>query len=57
MGRRGARQGQRVGQAAEVTKIQGLIQSLADDVAAKRAIAQQRSDEFYVAQQAYFDAA
>ena len=42
---------------AEVTKIQGLIQGLADDVAAKRAIADQRSDEFYVAQQAYFDAA
>nr|BFF09356.1 hypothetical protein GCM10025699_06590 [Microbacterium flavescens] len=43
--------------AAEVTRIQNLIQALADDVAAKRALAEQVADEFYVAQQEYFDAA
>jgi murein DD-endopeptidase MepM/ murein hydrolase activator NlpD len=42
---------------AEVTRIQGLIKALAADVAAKQAIAEQRSNELYVAQQAYFDAA
>ncbi len=42
---------------AEVTKIEGLIKALADDVAAKRALAEEASDAFYVAQQAYFDAA
>lgn len=42
---------------AEVTRIQGLIKALADDVAAKKALAQQAADEFYVAQQEYFDAA
>ncbi len=42
---------------AEVTKIQGLISGLAADVSAKRAIADQLSGEFFVAQQAYFDAA
>ncbi|MFK4806940.1 coiled-coil domain-containing protein, partial [Microbacterium sp. ZW CA_36] len=43
--------------AAEVTKIQQLIAGLEADVAAKQQIAQQLADEFYVAQQAYFDAA
>ncbi|MGA7147033.1 MAG: M23 family peptidase, partial [Microbacterium sp.] len=43
--------------AAEVAKIQGLIAALAQEVADKRALAQVASDEFYVAQQEYFDAA
>ncbi|MFK4835435.1 coiled-coil domain-containing protein, partial [Microbacterium sp. ZW T2_14] len=43
--------------AAEVTRIQDLIAGLEADVAAKNQIAQQLGDEFYVAQQAYFDAA
>ncbi|MFE7845350.1 peptidoglycan DD-metalloendopeptidase family protein [Microbacterium sp. NPDC057407] len=42
---------------AQVTKIQGLIRALADDVAAKKAAAEQAAGEFYVAQQEYFDAA
>ncbi|KRB37178.1 peptidase M23 [Microbacterium sp. Root180] len=42
---------------AQVTKIQGLIAALADDVAAKQALAEQAATEFYVAQEAYFDAA
>ncbi|MHC3000180.1 peptidoglycan DD-metalloendopeptidase family protein [Microbacterium sp. HJ5] len=42
---------------AEITKIQNLIKALADDVAAKKAAAEQAADEFYVAQQEYFDAA
>ncbi len=42
--------------AAEVTKIQGLIESLKAEVAAKQAAAEKASDEFYVAQQEYFDA-
>lgn len=42
---------------AEIIKIEGLIKALAEDVAAKRALAQEASDAFYVAQQAYFDAA
>lgn len=43
--------------AAEVTRIQGIIKALADEVAAKRAAAEKAADEFYVAQQDYFDAA
>ena len=43
--------------AAEVSKIEGLIKALTDDVAAKNAIAVQASDAFYAAQQAYLDAA
>ena len=43
--------------AAEITKIQGLIAGLEAEVVTKRQLAQQASDEFYVAQQAYFDAA
>ena len=43
--------------AAEVTRIQQLIAGLEADVAAKKQIAQQLADEFYVAQQEYFDAA
>ncbi|WES63856.1 peptidoglycan DD-metalloendopeptidase family protein [Microbacter sp. GSS18] len=43
--------------AGEVTRIQGLIESLKADVAAKQAAAEKASDEFYEAQQAYFDAA
>lgn len=43
--------------AAEVANIQQLIAGLEADVAAKKQIAQQLADEFYVAQQAYFDAA
>ncbi|MGU3646451.1 peptidoglycan DD-metalloendopeptidase family protein [Microbacterium sp. C23T] len=43
--------------AAEITKIQELIAGLEADVAAKQQVAQQMADEFYVAQQAYFDAA
>ncbi|MGZ0712028.1 M23 family metallopeptidase (plasmid) [Coraliomargarita sp. W4R53] len=43
--------------ASEIQRIQALIQNLADDVAAKRALAEAAADEFYVAQQAYFDAA
>ena len=42
---------------AEIQRIKGLIQALADDVAAKREAAETAADEFYVAQQAYFDAA
>lgn len=42
---------------AQVTRIQGLIKALADDVAAKRAAAEQAATEFYVAQEAFFDAA
>jgi murein DD-endopeptidase MepM/ murein hydrolase activator NlpD len=43
--------------AAEVTRIQQLIAGLAQEVADKKALAQQAADEFYVAQQEYFDAA
>lgn len=43
--------------AAEISKIQGLIAGLETEVATKRQLAQQASDEFYVAQQQYFDAA
>jgi murein DD-endopeptidase MepM/ murein hydrolase activator NlpD len=43
--------------AAEITRIQELIAGLEADVAAKQQVAQQMADEFYVAQQAYFDAA
>ncbi|MBW9111847.1 peptidoglycan DD-metalloendopeptidase family protein [Microbacterium ureisolvens] len=43
--------------AAEITKIQELIAGLEADVAAKQQVAQQMADEFYVAQQEYFDAA
>ena len=41
----------------EVTRIEGLIQSLTAEVERTQAEAQRLSDEFYVAQQAYFDAA
>ncbi|WP_127818858.1 peptidoglycan DD-metalloendopeptidase family protein [Microbacterium sp. CPCC 204701] len=43
--------------AAEIAKIQGLIAGLETEVATKRQLAQQASDEFYVAQQEFFDAA
>ncbi|GAA1921383.1 hypothetical protein GCM10009775_12270 [Microbacterium aoyamense] len=43
--------------AAQVTRIRGLISALTDDVAAKNLIAEQTADAFYVAQQAYFEAA
>ena len=39
----------------EVTRIEGLIQSLTAEVERTQAEAQRLSDEFYVAQQAYFD--
>lgn len=42
--------------AAEVQRIQGLIQALTQKVADTQAAAQVASDEFYVAQQTYFDA-
>ncbi|KJQ53381.1 M23 family metallopeptidase [Microbacterium sp. SA39] len=42
--------------AAEVTRIEGLIQALTQKVAETQAAAQVASDEFYVAQQAYFAA-
>lgn len=42
---------------AQVTKIQGLIKALADDVAAKNALSEQAATEYYAAQEAYFDAA
>ncbi|MFS0912050.1 M23 family metallopeptidase [Microbacterium sp. 179-I 3D2 NHS] len=42
--------------AAEVTRIEGLIQSLTQKVAETQAAAQVASDEFYAAQQAYFAA-
>jgi murein DD-endopeptidase MepM/ murein hydrolase activator NlpD len=43
--------------AAEVARIQGLIQGLQADVANKQAIAQQLGDAYFQAQQDYFDAA
>lgn len=43
--------------AAEIDRIKGLIAGLEADVASKRAIAQQLADEYYVAQQAYLEAA
>ena len=43
--------------AAEVTRIQGLIQSLTADVQRTRALAEQAADTFYTAQQKYFVAA
>ncbi|WP_439594253.1 M23 family metallopeptidase [Microbacterium sp.] len=43
--------------AAQVTKIEGLIKALTDDVAAKNLIAEQTADAYYVAQQAYLEAA
>lgn len=42
---------------AEIARIQGLIQGLQADVAAKQAAATQAGDAFYKAQQDYFDAA
>lgn len=42
---------------AEVTRIQGLIKSLTDNVAATQAIADQRADEWYTAQEEFFAAA
>jgi murein DD-endopeptidase MepM/ murein hydrolase activator NlpD len=42
---------------AEVTRIQGLISAMQADVANKQAIAKQKGDEFFTAQQAYYDAA
>ena len=42
--------------AAEVQRIQGLIQSLTGEVERTRALAQQAADAFYAAQQDYFDA-
>ncbi len=43
--------------AAEVTRIQGLIASLQAEVERTQQVAEQRADEFYEAQQAFFDAA
>jgi len=43
--------------AAEVSKIEGLIRNLQNEVARTQAEAKRTSDEFYEAQQAYFDAA
>lgn len=42
--------------AAEVQRIQGLIQSLTGDVARTRTAAEQAAGAFYTAQQEYFDA-
>ncbi|WP_438354684.1 peptidoglycan DD-metalloendopeptidase family protein [Microbacterium sp. CJ88] len=42
--------------AAEVQRIQGLIQSLTGEVTRTRAIAEQAAGAFYTAQQEYFDA-
>jgi murein DD-endopeptidase MepM/ murein hydrolase activator NlpD len=42
--------------AGEISRIQGLIESLKADVAAKQAAAKKAADEFYVAQQEFFDA-
>lgn len=41
----------------EITRIEGLIQSLTSEVERTQAEAQRLSDEFYAAQQAFFDAA
>ncbi|GAA5033891.1 peptidoglycan DD-metalloendopeptidase family protein [Microbacterium fluvii] len=43
--------------AAEVSRIEGLISGLQSEVARTQALAEQAADEFYDAQQAYFDAA
>ncbi|WP_439591197.1 peptidoglycan DD-metalloendopeptidase family protein [Microbacterium sp.] len=43
--------------AAQVSRIQGLIAALTEDVAAKNLVAEQTADAFYVAQQAYLEAA
>ncbi|GAB3603063.1 peptidoglycan DD-metalloendopeptidase family protein [Microbacterium aureliae] len=40
----------------QIAEIQNLIQSLKADVAAKQAAAEKAADEFYVAQQEFFDA-
>ncbi|WP_243230911.1 peptidoglycan DD-metalloendopeptidase family protein [Microbacterium sp. CIAB417] len=42
---------------AEIQRIETLIAQLQADVAAKQAIADQKSQEYFTAQQAYFDAA
>lgn len=42
---------------AEIQRIETLISQLQADVAAKQAIAEQKSQEYFTAQQAYFDAA
>lgn len=42
--------------AKEVSRVEGLIQALADNVNATRAVAEQRAAEFFAAQQAFFDA-
>ena len=42
---------------AEIQRIQTLIAQLQADVASKQAIADQKSQEYFTAQQAYFDAA
>ncbi|MDL9978240.1 M23 family metallopeptidase [Microbacterium sp. ASV49] len=42
---------------AEVTRIQGLIQGMQADLAAKQAAAQQAGDEYFTAQQNYYEAA
>ena len=43
--------------AGEVTRIQGLIKSLTDNVAATQAVADQRANEWYAAQEDFFEAA
>lgn len=42
--------------ASEIARIEQLIADLQADVANKQAVAKQKSDEFYAAQQAFFDA-
>ncbi|PKI90699.1 peptidase M23 [Actinomycetales bacterium SN12] len=43
--------------ASEITRIEALIQQLTDEAAAAEAAARKAGDEFYAAQQAYFDQA
>ncbi|TQJ30639.1 murein DD-endopeptidase MepM/ murein hydrolase activator NlpD [Microbacterium sp. SLBN-146] len=43
--------------AAEVKRIEGLIQALTDDVALKQQLAEQAADELFIAQQEYNEAA
>jgi murein DD-endopeptidase MepM/ murein hydrolase activator NlpD len=49
--------GNEAAKAAEIARIQNLIAGLENEVATKRQLAQQASDDFFVAQQDYFDAA
>lgn len=49
--------GDEAAKAAEITNIQNLITSLENEVTRTRGVADQKAEDFYVAQQAYFDAA